>query len=269
MHAKKAVVAKLKHLAMCGSLSSIALLPIPATSLAQEYSAGPQVIGTSRVIAVNPGVLHRVGTIQYAQTLPLRDHEVVLTFDDGPSPQTTGKVLDALAAQCVLANFFIVGERAKAAPELVRRAYEEGHTIGTHSQTHANLAELTLADAEKQISDGFDSTSAALGGQRAAAPFFRAPYLATTPDVDQYLSDHDVMLWSIDVDPEDWRPSSPDEVVERILSQLEKKHSGIVLMHDVQPHTAAAIPKLLDELKSHGYRIVHAVAGKAAASAGD
>ena len=76
------------------------------------------------------------------------------------------------------------------------------------------------------------------------------------------------MLWSIDIDPEDWRPLSPDEVVERILSRLEKRHSGIVLMHDVQPHTAAAVPKLLVALKSHGYSIVHVMAGKAEASAG-
>ena len=100
-----------------------------------------------------------------------------------------------------MATFFIVGERANASPELVRRAYEEGHTVGTHSQTHANLAELPLAAPEKEISDGFDSTNTALGGQRAAAPFFRGPYLATTPGVEQYLSEHGVMLWSIDVDP--------------------------------------------------------------------
>jgi peptidoglycan/xylan/chitin deacetylase (PgdA/CDA1 family) len=240
-----------------------------AASFAQGCPDNPAAIGTSRVIAVDPGALRRVGTVQFPQTVPLKDHEVVLTFDDGPAPSTTGKVLDALAAQCVQANFFIVGERANAAPELVRRAYEEGHTIGTHSQTHASLAELTLADAEREIQGGFDSTNAALGSPKAAAPFFRAPYLATTPAVDQYLSDHDVMLWSIDIDPEDWRPLSPDEVVQRILAQLEKRHSGIILMHDVQPHTAAAVPKLLGALKAGGYRIVHVVAGKAEASAGN
>ena len=73
----------------------------------------------------------------------------------GRNPPTTGKVLDALAAQCVQANFFIVGERATAAPELVQRAYADGHTIGTHTQTHAALAEIPLAAAEKEISDGF------------------------------------------------------------------------------------------------------------------
>jgi len=250
-------------------LSCLALMSVASISFAQECPSNPQAIGTSRVIVADPGVLRRVGTVQYPQTLPLKDHEVVLTFDDGPNPETTGKVLDALAAQCVQANFFIVGARAKAAPELVRRAYEDGHTIGTHTQTHASLGELPLVDAEKEISDGLDSTNAALRGLGAAAPFFRAPYLATTPGVEQFLAEHDVMLWSIDIDPEDWQPLSPDELVERILSRLEKRRSGIVLMHDVQPHTAAAVPKLLVELKARGYSIVHVVAGKAEASAGD
>jgi peptidoglycan/xylan/chitin deacetylase (PgdA/CDA1 family) len=260
---------KLPHLIARGLLPGLALALMSSAASAQDCPGNPQAIGTGRVIAVDPAILPRVGTIQYPQSLPLRDHEVVLTFDDGPAPPSTNEVLDALAAQCVQANFFIVGERAKAAPELVRRAYQEGHTIGTHSQTHPNLAELPLADAEKEIQDGFDATNAALGRQKNAAPFFRAPYLATTPALEQYLSEHDVMLWSIDVDPEDWQPLSPDEVVERILSQLEKKHSGIVLMHDVQPHTAAAVPKLLSQLKSRGYSIAHVVLGKAQASAGD
>jgi peptidoglycan/xylan/chitin deacetylase (PgdA/CDA1 family) len=259
-----ALVFRVRRVALaCGALAMMA-----TSAFAQECPGHPQAIGTSRVIAANPAVLPRVGTVQYPRTLPLRDHEVVLTFDDGPSPLTTGKVLDALAAECVEANFFIVGEHATAAPNLVQRAYEQGHTIGTHSQTHANLTTLPLAAAEKEISDGFDATSAAIGGGHAAAPFFRAPYLATTPAIDDYLAERDMMLWSIDIDPQDWRPLSPDEVVEAVLAQLEKKRFGIVLMHDVQAHTAAALPQLLRALKSLGYRVVHVVPGGAEASAG-
>jgi peptidoglycan/xylan/chitin deacetylase (PgdA/CDA1 family) len=198
--------------------------------------------------------------MQYPQTLPLRDHEVVLSFDDGPSPVTTEKVLDALAVECVRANFFIVGEHAKERPDLVRRAYQEGHAIGTHSQTHADLSRLTLAAAAREIGDGIQSVQAALGPQLRVAPFFRAPYLQTTADLRQFLFKRDLMLWSVDVDPEDWRPQSAEAVVEHILTLLEAKHSGIVLLHDVQPHTAAAIPGLLRELKARGYSIVQAVA---------
>lgn len=266
MKTTESIVATSKYLATRGVLCT-ALVTMSCPSFAQECPGNADAIGTSRVIAVDPTVLPRVGTVQYPQTLPLRDHEVVLTFDDGPSASSTRQILDTLAAQCVAANFFVIGERAKAIPELVRRAYEEGHTIGTHSQTHANLAELSIADAMKEIQSGFDSTNAALGPQKTAAPFFRAPYLATTPSLERYLSEQNVMLWSIDIDPEDWRPLMPDEVVQRILSQLEKKRSGIILMHDVQLHTAAAIPRLLSELKSRGYRIVHVVLGNAQASA--
>ena len=227
---------------------------------AGECPGNPAAIGTSRVVSVDPTELRHVGTAQYAQTLPLRDHEIVLSFDDGPSPVTTNKVLDALAAECVKANFFIVGEHAKEQPDLVRRAYQEGHAIGTHSQTHADLARLSFANAAKEIDAGIRSVQAALGPNMTVAPFFRAPYLKITPDLEHYLFKRDVMLWSIDVDPEDWRPQSPEDVIDHTLTLLEAKRSGIVLLHDVQPHTAASIPMLLRKLRTRGYSIVQAVA---------
>jgi peptidoglycan/xylan/chitin deacetylase (PgdA/CDA1 family) len=162
-----------------------------------------------------------------------------------------GKVLDALAGECVKANFFVVGEHARAAPELVRRESAEGHTIGTHSETHADLAKLSLADAEREIRGGIEAANLALAPTSAAAPFFRAPYLSTTPSIENYLTKTGLMLWSIDADSEDWRPPTMDEVVFRTVTQLEQKGSGIILMHDVQSHTASALPKLLSESKSH------------------
>jgi peptidoglycan/xylan/chitin deacetylase (PgdA/CDA1 family) len=220
----------------------------------------PEAIGTSRVVSVDPGALRQVGTAQYAQTLPLRDHEVVLSFDDGPSPVTTKKVLDALAAECVKANFFIVGEHAKERPDLVRRAYQDGHAIGTHSQTHADLARLSFANGTGEISDGIRSVQAALGPNETVAPFFRAPYLQMTSELEQFLIKRALMLWSSDIDPEDWRPQSPKNVVEYVLSSLETRRLGIILLHDVQPHTAAATPTLLRTLKTRGYSIVQVVA---------
>jgi peptidoglycan-N-acetylglucosamine deacetylase len=240
------------------------LTGISASAYAQACPGNPDALGTSRIVAVDPAALRAVGTAQYAQTLPLRDHEIVLSFDDGPSPLTTATVLDALAAECVTANFFILGEHATERPDLVRRAYNEGHTIGTHSQTHPDLARMPLAAAEKEIDGGIESVQSALGPQLTQAPFFRAPYLQTTPDLDQFLSKRGLMLWSIDVDSEDWRPQSPEDVIARILTRLEVKRSGIILMHDVQPQTAAAIPMLLRELKARGYSIVHAIPADAA-----
>lgn len=219
------------------------------------------------MIALDPAVLPQVGTVQYPETIPLRDREVVLTFDDGPVLYWTGEVLDALAAQCVKANFFVVGTHARAAPELVRRESAEGHTIGTHSETHADLAKLSLADAEREIRGGIEAANLALAPTSSVAPFFRAPFLSTTPSIENYLAKAGLMLWSIDVDPEDWRPLTGDEVVYRTMTQLEQKGSGIILMHDGQPHTASALPKLLSELKSHGYSVVHVVYGRASEAA--
>jgi peptidoglycan/xylan/chitin deacetylase (PgdA/CDA1 family) len=245
------------------ALAFVALLPIGSEAFSADCNGNKDALGTARVIAVDPIDLPQVGTVQYAQTVPLRDHEVVLTFDDGPSLSSTGMVIDALAAQCVKAGFFVVGEHAQAAPELVRREFAEGHTVGTHSYSHVDLAKLSLADAQKEIQGGIDAVNLALAPLAVAAPFFRTPYLSITPTIEDYLAKTHLMVWSIDVDPEDWRPLSPDEVVSRTMTQLELKGSGIILMHDVQIHTAAALSKLLSELKSHGYNVVHVVYGSA------
>jgi peptidoglycan/xylan/chitin deacetylase (PgdA/CDA1 family) len=234
-----------------------------STSQAEQCYGVPGALGTARVMALDPAVFPQVGMVQYPQTVPLRDHEVVLTFDDGPNPSSTPQLLDALAAQCVQANFFLVGEHARAAPELVRREYAEGHTVGTHSETHADLGKLPLANAEKEIQDGIAAANAALGAPNMAAPFFRAPYLSTNPALEQYLIKTGIMLWSIDVDPEDWRDFTPQQMVERTMTQLALKRSGIILMHDVQGHTAAAMPELLQQLKANGYSVVHVVFGSA------
>jgi peptidoglycan/xylan/chitin deacetylase (PgdA/CDA1 family) len=242
-----------------GLVCVVFAMALAGPAWAEQCPGNPLALGTERVISIDETELHRVGSAQYPRTLPLRDHEIVLSFDDGPSPVTTGKVLDALAIECVKANFFLVGEHAIQQPDLVRRAYREGHTIGSHSQTHADLSRLSFAEAKREIDDGTQSVQAALGPQMTAAPFFRAPYLQITAELEQFLSNRDTMLWSIDVDPEDWRPQSPEDVVNRTLTLLEVKHSGIVLLHDVQPHTAAAIPILLRELKAHGFSVVQAV----------
>jgi peptidoglycan/xylan/chitin deacetylase (PgdA/CDA1 family) len=237
-----------------------AALVLPAFCAHAEGCPGsPGAIGTGRLIVADPAALHQVGTEQYAQTLPLRDHEVILTFDDGPSPLTTEKVLDALAAECASANFFIVGEHAKERPDLVRRAYRDGHAVGTHSQTHPDLARLPLDAAEREIDDGIASVRTALGPSMTPAPFFRAPYLQATPALERFLVGRGLIQWSADIIPEDWRPLSPDDVVARTLAPLQAKGSGIVLLHDVQPQTAAALPMLLRQLKERGYSIVRAI----------
>src|SRR3954462_5384453 len=154
-------------LALCGSL---------VAAHAADCPGNPNALGTSRTIVVDPRDHIRIGTMDYAETLPLLDREVVLTFDDGPIPPYTGKVLDILAAQCVKATYFIVGTMAREYPALVRRAYDEGHTIGTHSMSHPmRFRALSAERGNAQIDDGIAATAAALGGADKLAPFFRFP----------------------------------------------------------------------------------------------
>ena len=135
-------------------------------------------LGTSRVLVVDPAASPRVGLKSFPRTLSLEDREVVLTFDDGPWPATTSKVLQALADECVRATFFLIGKSASDHPELVRKMAAGGHTIGHHSWSHRNLkyARPEIADAE--IDKGIAAVEAALHGQPTTTPpepLFRLP----------------------------------------------------------------------------------------------
>jgi peptidoglycan-N-acetylglucosamine deacetylase len=234
----------------------------PAKPVGKEGSCkeNPSAIGTSRVIIADPIKSYKIGTMQFPDTLPLNDHEIVLSFDDGPLSPETDKVLDALAAECAKATFFVVGTMVKDSPNSLRRAYMEGHTIGTGSDSHPYLSKLPLKRAKQEITEGIAAVAAVLPDKGAVAPFFRAPYLETTPALDAFLASQRLMLWSIDAQADDWQNITPDQVVERALTSVEKKRKGILMLYDIQPQTAAALPKLLIELKARGYRIVHVVA---------
>src|SRR6476469_8767078 len=105
-------------------------------AIAAECPGHPDALGTSRTLVVDPHEHPRIGTMQYRETLPLKDHEVVLTFDDGPLPKYSNQILEILAAQCVKATFFLVGRQANANPEGVRKVRNAGHTVATHTQNH-------------------------------------------------------------------------------------------------------------------------------------
>src|SRR5262245_32389446 len=105
-------------------LAAFALCAPVAPAAAGHCPGHPNAIGTSRTIVVDPTEHRKIGTMNYAETLPLVDKEVVLTFDDGPLAPHTDRVLDILAAHCVKATYFIVGTMARANPEAVRRIYD-------------------------------------------------------------------------------------------------------------------------------------------------
>lgn len=237
----------------------LACLTLAGAGYAEDCPGHPDALGTSRVIAIDPAEHKKLGTLQYIETLPLRDHEVVLTFDDGPLPPYTSQVLDALQAECVKATFFAVGQMARANPALVQREYREGHTIGTHTEHHAHLDKISTEAARKEISDGIASLRKAAGEPSAVAPFFRFPYLDQTSAVEEYALQNGLMVWSVDFFVSDWNRITPEQVVNLALERVERRQKGMLLLHDIQSRTAAALPTLLRELKKRGYHIVHIV----------
>jgi peptidoglycan-N-acetylglucosamine deacetylase len=217
-------------------------------------------LGVSRTLVLDVNEHPRVGSWQYPESLPLNDHEVVLTFDDGPLPPYTDRVLDLLAAECVKATFFMVGRMVQAYPAAVRRVYNEGHTIANHSQTHPfTFHKMSVDQASREIEGGFSSLRTALGDPKAVAPFFRFPGLLRQTAVEQYLADHGDMVWSVDLAADDWTRINNREVARRAISRLDARGKGILLLHDIQARTALALPEILQELKARGYKIVHVV----------
>jgi peptidoglycan-N-acetylglucosamine deacetylase len=231
------------------------------TALAADCPGNPNALGTSRTLVVDPRQHPRIGTMQYPETLPLADHEVVLTFDDGPLPKNSNKVLATLAGECVKATFFTIGSQARANPEGVRKLLAEGHTIGTHTQTHPlSMNRMSTERAKQEIEDGIASTKAALGDNAdALAPFFRIPGLLRADNVEDYLAEQGIQIWSADFLADDWHHISSQRVYDLAISRLEAKGKGILLLHDIQARTAAALPRILQTLKERGYRIVHVV----------
>ena len=231
---------------------------LTSAAIAEECPGNPDAIGTSRTIVVDALEHPRLGGMQYRESLPLEDKEVVLTFDDGPLPPKTNKVLDILAKECVKATFFLVGKMATTFPDVVHKIEAAGHTIGTHSQTHPlRLHKVALAKAEEEFNGGIASVTSVLG--HPPSPFIRIPGLARTNAIDQYLGSQKLMTWSADFPADDWTKISPTQVYTRALQRIEAYGKGILLLHDIQPRTVEALPTILHELKRRGYRIVHVV----------
>src|ERR1700742_2445573 len=184
-------------IAFCLALFACSAVRAEPATTENNCPGHPDAIGTERTLVVDPRAHPRIGTMQYSETLPLRDHEVVLTFDDGPIPRNSDQVLKTLADNCVQRTFFLVGEQARANPPSVRKLAEAGHTIGTHSQTHPlTFHKMPIENAQKQINDGIESVTAALSDPTALAPFFRIPGLMRADAVEQYLASRDIQVWS-------------------------------------------------------------------------
>ena len=230
-------------------------------ALAGACPGNPHALGTSRTIAVDPREHLRIGTMDYAETLPLADREVVLTFDDGPAA-TTPRILAALARECVLATFFQVGKGSQALPGIVRKVAAGGHTLGHHTWSHQHLNAMSFAAAKDEIDRGIAADEAALHGKATgipSTPFFRFPYFESTPELLDMLQARGIVVFGADFWASDWEPMTPEVQLKLLIGRLEAIRKGILLLHDPRAQTAAMLPAFLRYLREHGYRVVHIV----------
>lgn len=231
------------------------------SAAAEQRACGPDALGVSRVIEIDRSKGTAIGLQSYPRTLDLRDHEVVLTFDDGPAGPTA-QVLDALAKECARATFFLIGLNAESQPALVKRTAAEGHSIGHHSYSHPDrtLRLMREADAKADIDKGIAAVNKALGA--TAAPFFRFPGFADTPALVADLTARGYTIFGSDLWASDWAHMTSKAELDLVLSRLEKSRKGIVLFHDSQKITAQMLPEFLRELKKRGYALVHIIPGE-------
>ncbi len=201
----------------------------------------------------------------------LGDHEVVLTFDDGPHNTFTPAILDLLEKQNQKATFFEVGEMVKAHPQNTRLVAGHGQMLGNHSYSHPQLTKIPIADVKKQIQMTQRIIVESLGGSSEfnkyyefffhrplfAPEFMRSPYGSRNDQTMQVISDLGFLHVMWNVDSLDWKDPSPQGIEDRVFNQLETvgRH-GVILFHDIHPQTVGAIGLILPRLQREGYRIV-------------
>src|ERR1700710_232087 len=250
---------------LCAAVAALfaTIMAAQATDCARKDA-----LGTSRVFVVDPATSPRVGLKSFPKTLPLEDHEVVLTFDDGPWPATTSKVLKALSDECVHATFFLIGKSASEHPELVRAMAAQGHTIGHHTWSHRNLRHTKPEIAGGEIDKGIAADEMALHGVATttpATPFFRFPYFEMTPQTLDLLQSPGFVVIAADLGASDWNPMTPKQQLKLLIERLNIARKGIILLHDPKAQTAAMLPAFLRYLRDNHYRVVHLVPARASA----
>ena len=190
-----------------------------------------------------------------------REHQVAITFDDGPDPQWTPKILDILKAANVKAAFFLVGVNAERYPGLVRRIVNEGHEIGNHTYYHPNLS-LCWPEHIRLELNATQLLLETITGR--ATTLFRPPYAADTGPTQlseliplKIAEDLNYLVVLENIDPQDWAKPGADIILQRIKQQ---RHDGsVILLHDAggdRSQTVEALPRILDWLHTRGDTIV-------------
>ncbi len=177
---------------------------------------------------------------------------IAMTFDDGPHPSNTPKLLDMLKERNIKATFFLVGERVRMYPQLVRRILAEGHEIGNHTYTHVSLTNRTDDQIRVELQRSADALREVAG---YTTHLIRPPFGATSKRVEQWIFNefgYSSILWS--VDPQDWRRPGVSVVQSRLIKGAHR--GAIMLAHDIHSPTITAMPKVFDELLGKGYHFV-------------
>ena len=232
-------------------------VPAAAPVAQKPACANPDALGVARTVMIDTSGGPGFGFEHFKQLDFLTDKEVVLTFDDGPWPNNTPAVLKALADECTKAVFFAVGKHATYHPEILKQVLAAGHTVGTHTWSHVNLnsKKMTEQQVKDEMEKGFSAVKMALG--QPPAPFFRFPQLQHNPAAVTYLGTRNVAMFSTDLDSFDFRSNNSEQIINTVMTKVDKLGKGIILMHDFQKLTGEALPTLLKRLKAGGYKVVH------------
>jgi len=182
---------------------------------------------------------------------PAARPQIALTFDDGPTPGVTDRILDELKQRGAHATFFMIGGRIAKAPDLARRVVAEGHDVGNHTFTHPKLTELPPMRAEEEIQKTQDVIHDVLGLQPA---WFRPPYGDFRDNLAPLVTSRNMRIVMGNVDPADWSKPGEDKIIEVITR--DAKPGAIAICHDMHAQTANAIGAVLDKLIAAGLQPV-------------
>lgn len=211
-------------------------------------SWGTNSSGVSREVTIDPGA-------QLPVDGNLKDGEIALTFDDGPDPVITTKILNILKKYEVKAVFFQIGIFAQNHPEMAKEILAQGHSLGSHSWDHSDLAALPLNEAIANLVRGHEAVEKA-SGPHFHTPFFRFPKFSDSNELKKAVSNIGFTAFYANIITEDWMTPDPKVLLQKSLDALEANKKGIVLFHDIQPQTAEMLEAFLKEIFARGYKTV-------------
>lgn len=175
---------------------------------------------------------------------------VAITFDDGPYEPTTSPILDALEENYAKATFFCLGQNAKLYPEIVKREYELGMEVGTHTLSHVQLTTLSSSELETEITDSVDAIKNAIG---VAPKLMRPPYGDVNKDVLAAVGAHDLCCVNWSLDTEDWKTKNADDTYRMVMTATD---GDVVLLHDIHDYNVAAVERFVKDLQAEGFQLV-------------